>query len=124
MNWQNSTSARPEVTREAAGAPHTQIWGLFSAILVSMDGLADKPSSVSVAARRANVSSARIMLDPPPPLVLVGVARFRAWASWWTRLLLIHLPLRILVLPFDLVHHDMHHSHAIERAVSRDKEAH
>jgi hypothetical protein len=66
--------------------------------------------------RLARLTSARMCGDPPPPRNLKGLRRVIAWAKWWARFLFVHTLFRIMVLPFDLVHHDLHHSHAIERA--------
>lgn len=47
--------------------------------------------------------------DALPDADLRGVARLRAWAMWWLRLLTLHAVVRVAVLPGDLTHHDLHH---------------
>jgi fatty acid desaturase len=47
--------------------------------------------------------------DALPDADLRGVARLRAWARWWLRLLTLHAVVRVAVLPGDLTHHDLHH---------------
>lgn len=43
--------------------------------------------------------------DQPPGLWLWS------WGRWLTRLLFLHLPIRLCVLPGDLCQHDWHHRH-------------
>jgi hypothetical protein len=59
----------------------------------------------------ASTTSAIFLGDPAPPQGPAG-ARLVAWAVWWGRLLLWHLPARLLVLPGDSgPAHDLHTRH-------------
>jgi len=69
--------------------------------------LLDKPSRT----RLVLLQQGRFLLDPAPSRALPWERRAGRWALWWARLLFYHLPVRVAVLPGDLVHHDHHHRH-------------
>ncbi len=56
----------------------------------------------------ANLTHGRFFGEPLPSRDSVV-----AWAGWWLRLGLIHLPSRMLVAPGDLANHDFHHRHPV-----------
>lgn len=63
----------------------------------------------------------RCFIDPCPRRDLPVVRRTAAWVVWWLRLLLVHLPARVLVVPWDLgPGHDMHHFGVLETIKKRD----
>ncbi|MFG1904802.1 fatty acid desaturase [Micromonospora carbonacea] len=64
----------------------------------------------------ASLTNAIFIGEPAPASSLRGGAAARAWARWWTRMLLVHFPSRYLVLTGDTVCHDFHH----RRPMSRD----
>ncbi|MEV4138603.1 fatty acid desaturase [Dactylosporangium sp. NPDC049742] len=63
----------------------------------------------------ASLTNAICIGEPVPAAGLRGGARLRAWARWWTRMLLVHLPSRYLVLTGDTVCHDFHHRRPMTR---------
>ena len=54
--------------------------------------------------RLVRLSHARFCCDVPASSTL-------GWAIWWTRLITVHLTMRVMVLNGDLPQHDMHHLH-------------
>lgn len=52
-----------------------------------------------------------LQLDRTAPLL----QRVGAWTRWWARMLLIHFPVRYLVLTGDTVVHDYHHRRPMDR---------
>ncbi len=71
--------------------------------------LADHDSS---SRRIVLLCQGRYLLDEAPSAALTSWPRWQAWAVWWARLLLYHVPVRVAVLPGDSLHHDHHHRHA------------
>lgn len=65
------------------------------------------------------LTSARYCGDVPPRENLPFPRRLLAWMAWWFRLLTVHLVCRVAVLPFELIHHDLHHHAAWERVGKR-----
>jgi fatty acid desaturase len=63
----------------------------------------------------ASLTNAILLGDPIPPAHLQGIRRHAAWARWWLRALLVHLPSRYLVVTGDTVCHDFHHRHPMSR---------
>ncbi|KYF64591.1 hypothetical protein BE11_45505 [Sorangium cellulosum] len=59
----------------------------------------------------ARLTAGRFMGEPAPPPGLAGVQRAWAWGRWAARMLLVHLPFRLLVMVGDLPQHDWHHRH-------------
>lgn len=66
----------------------------------------DKNVRVSI----ASLTHGRYFGEPLPRENTVS-----SWAGWWLRLVLIHLPSRMLVAPGDLANHDFHHRHPVAR---------
>lgn len=59
----------------------------------------------------ARLTAGRFMGEPAPPPGLTGARRALAWGGWAARMLLVHLPFRLLVMVGDLPQHDWHHRH-------------
>lgn len=58
----------------------------------------------------ARVCVGRFCGEPVPDAPISDFPRWIAgWSKWWGRLLLLHLPYRVLVLQGDLSQHDLHH---------------
>lgn len=55
----------------------------------------------------ARVSHARFVGEAAP--TATGLAGVKAWTGFWLRLVFLHLPLRMAVLPGDLANHSAHH---------------
>jgi hypothetical protein len=53
----------------------------------------------------------RFVGDPLPSRALPLGQWLWAWGRWLTRLLFLHIPTRMCVLPGDLCQHDWHHRH-------------
>ncbi|MGW5354600.1 fatty acid desaturase [Streptomyces sp. NPDC004031] len=64
----------------------------------------------------AGLTNAIFLGERAPAPGLRGAAFLAAWTRWWTRMLLVHLPARYLVLTGDTVCHDFHHRHPMSRA--------
>lgn len=71
----------------------------------------------------AKLTPGRFMGESPPTPGLPWPRRMLAWTGWWGRMLFLHLPLRLYVLPGDLPQHDWHHRHPSRRAVKPSTEA-
>lgn len=63
----------------------------------------------------ARLTAGRFMGESPPPPGLAAVRGSWAWGGWAARMLLIHLPFRLLVMVGDLPQHDWHHRHVHAR---------
>src|SRR5690606_17490729 len=50
----------------------------------------------------ARLTRGRFLGEGFPPGHLGGIRRVLAWTRWWARMLLVHLPARVAVLPGDL----------------------
>jgi len=59
----------------------------------------------------AGLTSGRFLGEAAPLPTLTGAAAVRAWAGWTTRMLFLHLPARVAIVPGDLPSHDWHHFH-------------
>lgn len=59
----------------------------------------------------ASLTSARFIGEAAPSPGLKGSAAWAAWALWAGRMIFIHLPARLAVVPGDLPSHDWHHFH-------------
>jgi hypothetical protein len=57
----------------------------------------------------ASFTSAIFLGDPAPDPGLPWFRRLVAWAGWFLRLLFVHLPGRLLIVPGDTPCHDLHH---------------
>lgn len=58
------------------------------------------------------LTAGRFSGEAAPGPETTGFARVIAWMQWLARMMLIHLPARLFVLPGDLPQHDWHHRHA------------
>ncbi|MGW4809283.1 fatty acid desaturase [Kitasatospora sp. NPDC004272] len=59
----------------------------------------------------AGLTNAIFIGEPAPPRGLPAAAAAAGWTRWTLRMLLVHLPVRYLVLTGDTVVHDYHHRH-------------
>jgi hypothetical protein len=57
----------------------------------------------------ARLTPARFCAEPLPPQNLRGITWLHAWAWWWVRLFVVHVPVRLAVLPVDVCVHNWHH---------------
>lgn len=126
FGWENSTYSRTayNVRRHHEDPAHTQTWGIEAALNATFEVFVANSGETNASVTEfglsyADMTSARVLLDPPPDRDLPIAARTRAWTRWWLRLLFVHLPIRVAVLPFDLPHHDLHHSHALDLMQAR-----
>lgn len=60
---------------------------------------------------RGRLTLGRFVGDATPSRDLPMAQWLRAWGRWSIRLLLLHIPTRLCVLPGDLCQHDWHHRH-------------
>jgi 3-carboxy-cis,cis-muconate cycloisomerase len=58
-----------------------------------------------------SLTNAVFMGEAAPPATLPPVVRTVAWARWTLRMLLVHAPLRYMVITADTPVHDWHHRH-------------
>ncbi|MBK7537507.1 MAG: fatty acid desaturase [Myxococcales bacterium] len=65
---------------------------------------------LSPRAHLARLTSGRFCCDPPPRASASTLRGGLAWARWWLRLGVIHVPARIAILVGDLCDHDVHHA--------------
>jgi fatty acid desaturase len=73
------------------------------------------PVGGNKAARVASLTSGRFIGESVPASELKGADAVFAWAGWTARMLFIHLPLRLAIVPGDLPSHDWHHFHPVSR---------
>lgn len=66
----------------------------------------DSPADKNLYAERC---WGRFVGEPCPETNLSGLVKYISWTKWWTRLLVIHLPVRMGCLVGDLPAHDWHH---------------
>ena len=59
----------------------------------------------------ASLTSGRFVGEAAPSPDLTGIDAVYAWTGWSLRMSLVHLPLRLAVVPGDLPLHDWHHFH-------------
>jgi hypothetical protein len=67
----------------------------------------DQPAKIVL----ARLTVGRFMGEAVPPSDLPLMHEVVAWGCWLARMLLIHLPFRVFVMPSDLPQHDWHHRH-------------
>jgi hypothetical protein len=95
----------------AAVAPLTLLYNVISTLRLCTEhrfpapNLADRYSRDAL----ASFTSAIFLGDPAPGPDLGSVRRAVAWAWWLARLLFVHVPGRLLVVPGDTPCHDLHH---------------